>query len=170
MNNKQLVSLFFGLGFLVLVAGIFSTGGMTLRQGNMGVRPQNVSGSRTNTTAPNVVNDTTNNIKIDTNNANEKIKTALNKVDGVDNTDVVVANKCALISCNVSNTLKNQSNYKDILTKKVKEIDPTITMVYIMENDKMNNMNFETVSKEFTSMTTNDFKAFWDKMMNGMNS
>jgi hypothetical protein len=48
MNNKQLVSLFFGLGFLVLVAGIFATTNMTPNRNNNGVEPQTINRTTNN--------------------------------------------------------------------------------------------------------------------------
>jgi len=167
MNNRQLVSLFFGLGFLVLAAGIFSTQSMNNNQNQSGIQPQTINQNRTNIT-PNVINNTVPNGKIDTNNSVDKIKKGLDNIDGVNNVDAVVSKNCALISCNVSDNLRNQANFKETLTNKVKEIDPNITMVYIMENQEMGNMNFADVSKQFMNTSENDFKKMWDDLSNTM--
>lgn len=181
MNNRQLVSLFFGLGFLVLAAGIFTSQMPTNNQNRAGIQPQTINQNRSNIT-PNAINDTipntTNNNssnktndttnKIDTNNSVSKIKTELDKIDGVDNVDAVVSNKCALISCNVSKTLRNQQNFKETLTKKVKEIDPNLVTVYIMENQDMQNTDFKTLSNQFMSSTENEFKTIWQNLTNSI--
>ena len=178
MNKRQLVSLFFGLGFLVLAAGIFSTQSMNNNQGNTGIQPQTINQNRTNVT-PNPINDTipndnlpnNNNMqnnKIDTNNSVEKIKAGLDNIDGVDNVDAVVSKNCALVSCTVSEDLRNQKNYKEILTNKVKEIDPNLVTVYVMENQDMQNMDFNSMSEQFMNMSTNDFNSVWQNITNTM--
>ena len=55
MNNRQLVSLFFGLGFLVLAAGIFTSQTATNNQNKSGIQPQTINQSRNNVT-PNAIN------------------------------------------------------------------------------------------------------------------
>jgi len=165
MNNRQLVSLFFGLGFLVLAAGIFTTQSMNNNQNRSGIQPQTINQNRTNVT-PNAINDTVPNGKIDTNDSVNKIKNGLDNIDGVDNVDAVVSNKCALISCNVNENLRNQQNFKEILTNKVKEIDPNLVTVYIMENQDMPNMDFKSISTQFMNSTENEFKSIWNNLTN----
>lgn len=172
MNKRQLVSLFFGLGFLVLVAGIFTTQSMNNNQGNTGIQPQTINQNRANIT-PNPINDTipnnnTSNKKIDTNNSAEKIKAGLNNIDGVDNVDAVVSKNCALVSCTVSEDLRNQANFKEFLTTKVKEIDSNLVTVYIMENQDMQNMDFNSLSNQFMNTTENDFKSIWQNLTNSI--
>jgi len=178
MNNKQLVSLFFGLGFLVLAAGIFTTQSMNNNKNQAGIQPQTINQNRTNIT-PNAINDTvqngsigTNNTsqngKIDTNDSVNKIKTELDNVDGVDNVDAVVSKNCALVSCTVSENLRNQQNFKEILTNKVKEIDPNLVTVYIMENQDVQNMDFNEIKNQFMNMEPNDFNSVWQNLSNSM--
>jgi len=170
MNNRQLVSLFFGLGFLVLAAGIFTTQPMNNNQNQPGIQPQTINQNRNNIT-PNAINDTAPNNKIDTNNSANRIKTALDNIDGVDNVDAVVSKNCALVSCTVSENLRNQENFKETLTNKVKEIDPNLVTVYIMENQDMQNMqgmDFSSLSNQFMNTTENDFKSMWNNLTNSM--
>ena len=79
MNNKQLVSLFFGLGFLVLVAGIFATTtNMTPNtNNNNGVEPQTIN--RTSNKTNNVGNAINENMPT-TNETADKIKNELAKI------------------------------------------------------------------------------------------
>jgi len=165
MNNRQLVSLFFGLGFLVLAAGIFTSQTATNNQNRSGIQPQTINQNRSNIT-PNAINDSVSNKKIDTNNSVNKIKTELDKVEGVDNVDAVVSKNCALVSCTVSEDLRNQQNFKETLTNKVKEIDPNLVTVYVMENQDMKNTDFKTLSNQFMSSTENEFKSMWQNLTN----
>lgn len=167
MNNRQLVSLFFGLGFLVLAAGIFTTQMTPNNQNNSGIQPQTINQNRSNIT-PNAINNTVPNGKIDTNDSVNKIKTELDNVDGVDNVDAVVSKNCALVSCTVSENLRNQQNFKEILTNKVKEIDPNLVTVYIMENQDTKNTDFNSLSNQFMNMDTNDFNSVWQNLTNSM--
>ena len=164
MNNKQLVSLFFGLGFLVLVAGIFATTNMTPKtNNNNGVEPQTIN--RTTNNNGNIGNAINENMPT-TNEMADKIKTELDKVEGVDNVDASVANKCALVSCTVSETLRNTPNFKTILSNKVKEIDPNLTMVYIMESQDMMNTDLNDIKTKFTTLDTSSFQNFWNGLTN----
>lgn len=164
MNNKQLVSLFFGLGFLVLIAGIFATTNMTPNtNNNSGVEPQTIN--RTTNNNGNMGNAINENMPT-TNESADKIKTELSKVDGVTNVDASVANKCALISCTVSEKLRNTPDFKSILTKKVKEIDPNLTMVYIMESQDGMNTDMNDIKTKFQTLDTSSFQNFWNGLTN----
>lgn len=165
MNNKQLVSLFFGLGFLVLVAGIFATTtNMTPNtNNNRGVEPQTIN--RTTNDNGNMGNAINENMPT-TNEMADKIKTELGKVDGVTNVDASVANKCALVSCTVSEKLRNTPDFKTTLTNKVKEIDPNLTMVYIMESQDMMNTDLNDIKTKFNTLDTSSFQNFWNALTN----
>ncbi|MBE5812135.1 MAG: hypothetical protein E7314_00580 [Clostridiales bacterium] len=163
MNNKQLVSLFFGLGFLVLVAGIFATTSMTPNTNNNGVEPQTIN--RTTNNNGNIGNAINENMPT-TNEMADKIKTELSKVDGVTNVDASVANKCALVSCTVSENLRNTPDFKTTLSNKVKEINPNLTMVYIMESQDMMNTDLNDVKNKFTTLDTSSFQNFWNDLTN----
>lgn len=162
MNNKQLVSLFFGLGFLVLVAGIFATTNMTPNTNNTGVEPQKINRT-TNNNNGNIGNAINENMPT-TNEMANKIKTELSKVEGVSNVDASVANKCALVSCTVSENLRNTPNFKTTLTDKVKKIDPNLTMVYIMESQDMMNTDLNDIKTKFTTLDTSSFQNFWNEL------
>lgn len=167
MNNKQLVSLFFGLGFLVLVAGIFATTQNFTgnnNNNNAGIEPQTINRSATQNT-PNAINEN----MPTTNTTADKIKTELSKVDGVSNVDASVANKCALISCTVSENLRNQKNFKAQLTNKVKEIDSSLVNVYIMESQDGLNKNFNDMSAKFTTLDAPSFNNFWNQLFGNNN-
>lgn len=161
MNNKQLVSLFFGLGFLVLVAGIFATTtNMTPNaNNNNGVEPQTIN--RTTNNNGNMGNAINKNMPT-TNEMAEKIKAELAKVEGVTKVDASVANKCALVSCTVSEKLRNTPNFKTEISNKVKEIDPNLTMVYIMESQDMMNTDLNDVKTKFQALDTTSFEYFWN--------
>jgi len=163
MNNKQLVSLFFGLGFLVLVAGIFATTSMTPNTNNNGVEPQTIN--RTTNNNGNIGNAINENMPT-TNEMADKIKTELSKVDGVTNVDASVANKCALVSCTVSENLRNTPDFKTTLSNKVKEINPNLKMVYIMESQDMMNTDLNDVKNKFTTLDTSSFQNFWNDLTN----
>lgn len=165
MNNKQLVSLFFGLGFLVLVAGIFSTTTNMpgTNRNNTGVEPQTIN--RTTNNNGNMGNAINENMPT-TNETADKIKTELSKVNGVENVDASVANKCALISCTVSENLRNTANFKTTLSNKVKEIDPNLTMVYIMESQDMMNTDMNDIKTKFQTLDTSSFQNFWNELTN----
>lgn len=165
MNNKQLVSLFFGLGFLVLVAGIFATTQTTPRtNNNTGIEPQTINRT-TNQNTPNAINGN----MPTTNDMANKIKTELGKVNGVTNVDASVVSNSALISCTVSEELRQQQNFKDTLTKKVKEIDPSLVNVYIMESQDGLDMDFKQMSSKFTNTAAYEFNGFWENLMGGNN-
>jgi len=168
MNNKQLVSLFFGLGFLVLVAGIFATTNMTPNRNNNGIEPQTINRT-TNNNGGDVGNAINENMPT-TNEMANKIKTELDKVEGVDNVDASVANKCALVSCTVSEALRNTPNFKTTLSNKVKEIDPNLTMVYIMESQDMMNTDLNDVKTKFQTLDTSSFQNFWNGLTNDANN
>ena len=164
MNNKQLVSLFFGLGFLVLVAGIFATTNITPNaSNNNGVEPQTIN--RTSNNSENIGNAINENMPT-TNEMADKIKAELGKVEGVTNVDASVANKCALISCTVSEKLRNTPNFKTELSNKVKKIDPNLTMVYIMESQDMMNTDLNDIKTKFQALDTTSFEYFWNGMSN----
>lgn len=162
MNNKQLVSLFFGLGFLVLIAGIFSTTTNMVPNNNQNLEPQTIN--RTTNNIGNSINQ--NNMLPVSNESSEKIKTELSKIDGVTNVEASVANKCALVSCTVSEELRNQPNFKNNLSNKIKEIDSNITMVYVMENQDMMNMDIDDVKTKFKTLDTTSFQNFWNNLTN----
>lgn len=165
MNNKQLVSLFFGLGFLVLVAGIFATTQPTPRNNNSGVEPQMINRTTTQNN-PNAVNEN----MPTTNQTADKIKTELRKVNGVTNVDASVVGNSALISCTVNDQMRQQANFKETLTKKVKEIDPALVNVYVMESQDGLDMDFGEMTKKFTNTATYEFNSFWENLMNGKSS
>ena len=162
MNNKQLVSLFFGLGFLVLVAGIFATTQTMPQNNNSGVEPQTINRTTTQNT-PNAINGN----MPTTNQSAEKIKSELGKIDGVTNVDASVVGNSALISCTVNEQMRQQANFKDTLTKKIKEIDPTLVNIYIMESKDGIDMDFGEMAKKFTNTATYEFNSFWENLMNG---
>ena len=164
MNNKQLVSLFFGLGFLVLVAGIFATTNITPNTNNNGVEPQTINRT-TNNNNGNMGNAINENMPT-TNEIADKIKTELSKVEGVSNVDASVANKCALVSCTVSESLRNTPNFKTTLSNKVKEINPNLTIVYVMESQDMMNTDLNDIKTKFTTLDTSSFQNFWNDLTN----
>lgn len=179
MNNKRVAALFFGLGFLVIVAGIFMTTQSSLgnrnknNNGGNGIQPQMINrGVTGNNATPNAVNEnmTTTDTKAFNNDLSHKVITELDKVDGVDNVDAVVANNCALISCTVSENLRNQANFKDSLISKVKAVDPNLTTVYIMENNGNMSSDFTQMSNSIKNGDMTSAKQSWDKMIQQISS
>lgn len=161
MNNKQLVSLFFGLGFLVLIAGIFSTTTNMVPNNNQNLEPQTINRTTNNT---NNLGNAINKNMPTTNETSDKIKAELSKIDGITNIEASVANKCALVSCTVSEELRNKPNFKNNLSDKIKEIDSNLTMVYIMENHDMMNIDLNDVKTKFKTLDSSSFQNFWDNL------
>ena len=179
MDNRRVAALFFGLGFLVIVAGIFMTSQGNLGNtgnnggGGAGIQPQMINRGETNGITPNAINENMNtapNTNMFNNDLSQKVIRELDNVDGVDNVDAVVSNNCALISCRVSENLRNQENFKETLVNKVKSIEPSLTTVYIMEsNDGMNN-DFSKMLSNIRNGDMNSAKQNWDNMIQQISS
>ena len=126
MNNKQLVSLFFGLGFLVLVAGIFATTNMTPNRNNNGVEPQTINRT-TNNNGGNIGNAINENMPT-TNEMADKIKTELSKNDLLLSDDKVASwiKKNAKVS-EVEVSLLNKDEIKEV----------NKAMIYLLQQKKV---------------------------------
>ena len=62
--------------------------------------------------------------------------------------------------------MRNTPNFKTTLSNKVKEIDPNLTMVYIMESQDMMNTDMNDIKTKFTTLDTSSFQNFWNGLTN----
>jgi hypothetical protein len=164
MDNRKLAGLFFGLGFLVIVAGIFTTTRGMRNNKSSQVQPQIINRNVTGVT-PKAINENLsgagNNMQFN-NEKCQKVITDLSKVSGVEKVDAVAAGNSILVSCTVSDALRNQPNFKTTLADKVKSIEPSLTNVYIMESKDGMNANFSQISDQLRSGNMTNAKQSWD--------
>lgn len=165
MDNRKLAGLFFGLGFLVIVGGIFTTTrGLRNNNNTSQVQPQIINRNVTGVT-PNAVNQNANGMgnNVQFNNEKcQKVISELDKMEGVDNVDAVAAGDSILVSCTVSDAIKNQPNFKDTIANKVKEIEPSLPNVYVMESKDGMNANFSQITEQLRGGNMNNAGQSWN--------